>query len=210
MSFFSKPCFTPWTMFAVRARSVPLIALACCESFAAAKTIVLESTLTVTSGEIACFSVPSGPFTVRTSLAKVTSTFSGSGMGFLPIRDMAAPLDHDAEDFAAHARVTGAAVGHHAAGSGDDGHAESVHHGFDVLAALVDAKAGAGNPLDLLDHGLAGVVLEADLEGVLALVGANREVLDVAFGLQHLGDCKLYLRAGHRDPDLFVGLGQIG
>jgi hypothetical protein len=81
VSFFSKPCFTPWTMFAVRARSVPLIALACCESFAAAKTILPSSTFTVTSDEIACFSVPSGPFTVRTSLATVTSTFSGSAWG---------------------------------------------------------------------------------------------------------------------------------
>ena len=67
----------------------------------------------------------------------------------------------------------------------------------DVVAALVDAQARARDALDLLDHGLAGVVLEADLDHGLAVGVAHREVLDVALVLQHLRDGALHLRCRH-------------
>jgi hypothetical protein len=63
-----------------------------------------------------------------------------------------------------------------------------------VVAALVDAQARARDALDLLDHRLAGVVLEADLDHGLAVVVAHGEVLDVALVLQDLGDGLLHLR----------------
>src|SRR5262249_34575967 len=103
-------------------------------------------------------------------------------------------LHHDAEHFAADAGLAGAAVGHHALGRGHDRDAETVHDARDVVAALVDAQAGARDALDLLDHGLAGVVLEADLDEGLALLVAECEVLDVALVLEDLRDGALHLR----------------
>src|SRR4051812_19534893 len=149
-------------MFATLARMVPESALASLLSLAAAKVTWLFSSFTTTPGEVACSSVPSGPFTTIFEASMVTCTLSGRETGYFATRDMfSRSLDHDAEDFAADAGLAGAAVRHHALRRGEDGHAETVHHARNVVAALVDAKAGARDALDLLDHRLAGVVLEA-------------------------------------------------
>src|SRR5262249_16859327 len=154
-----------------------------------------------------CLSVPSGPFTVTSAAPTVTSTFSGRTTGFLAMRDIVSfLLHHDAEHFAADARVAGLAVGHHSARGGHDGHAQPVHHARDVLAPLVDAEPRARDALELLDHGLAGVVLEPDLDHGLAVDVALGEVLDVALVLQDLGDGVLHLRCGHHDAHLLGGL----
>src|SRR6185369_6039548 len=137
---------------------------------------------------------------------RLTSTLSGTATGYLAIRDMVSSSDHDAEDFAAHARLAGAPVGHHAARRGDDRDSQAVHHGLDVLAAAVDAQSRARDALDLLDHGLAGVVLQADLDHGMALELALGEVLDVALVLQNLRDGALHLRCRHHDAHLLGGL----
>src|SRR5215212_1221907 len=152
-------------MLATMLRIVPESALADLLSSAAANVTLSPSFLTITCGLSACFIVPSGPFTVTSVAPTVTSIFSGITTGYFAIRDIVAfPLDDDAEHFAADAGLARAPVGHHAAGRGDDRHAESVHDRLDVLAAAVDAQPRARNALDLLDHGLARVVLEADLD----------------------------------------------
>jgi hypothetical protein len=74
------------------------------------------------------------------------------------------PLGHVAEDFAADAGLARLAVGHHALGRGDDGHAQAVHDLRNGVAALVDAQAGAADTLDALDDRAPGVVLQRDLE----------------------------------------------
>src|SRR6185369_5257327 len=203
MSFFWKPSFTPCTMFATFARRVPESALASLLSLAATNDTLSPSTLTVTCGVRACLSVPSGPFTVTASLSTVTWTLSGTTTGYFAIRDICRrSLDHDAEDFAADTRLARAAVGHHAPRGRHDGDTEPVHHARDVVAAAIDAQPRARDALDLLDHGLAGVVLEADLDHGMAVLVADREVLDVALVLQDLGDGALHLRGGHEHADL--------
>src|SRR5947207_7100081 len=176
---FSKPWRTPWTMLATLARSVPESALDSLLSSAAANTTLLPSRLTVTRGPSACLSVPSGPFTTSSVAAMVTSTFSGSTMGLLAMRDMTFSSDDDAEHFAADAGVARLAVGHDAARGRHDRNPQAVHDARNVVLGLVDAQPRTRHALDLLDHGLAGVVLEADLDHGLALVFANGEILDV-------------------------------
>src|SRR6185295_17759151 len=115
--------------------------------------------------------------------------------GYLAIRDIVfGSLHHEAEHFAAHAGFARATVGHHAPGGGDDRNAKPVHHARDVVAALVDAQSRARDALDLFDHRLACVVLQADLDHGLAVGAADGEVLDVALVLQDLGDGLLNLR----------------
>src|SRR4051812_1335648 len=191
-------------MFATLARMVPESALASLLSSAAAKLTWLFSSFTTTPGDAACWSVPRGPFTTIFAPSTVTWTLSGTATGYLATRDIVGSrsLHDDAEDFAPHAGFPGAAVGHHAPGRGDDRHAEAVHHARNVVATLVDAKAGARDALDLLDHGLAGVVLEADLDEGLAFLVAVGVVLDVALVLEDLGDGALHLRGGHEYADL--------
>src|SRR5690606_12490218 len=60
----------------------------------------------------------------------------------------------------------------------------------------------AGDALDLLDHRLAGVVLEADLDERLAVHVAHGEVLDVALVLQDLRDRALHVRGRHEHAGL--------
>src|SRR5690349_156056 len=190
-------------MLATVARRVPGIALEALLSSAAANVTFAPSILTTTWRSIGCLSVPSGPFTVSSPLSRVTCTLSGTATGYLAIRDMfSSSLHHDAEDFAAHAGFARATVGHHAPGGGDDRHAQPVHHARDVVAAFVDAKPRARDALELLDHRLAGVVLEADLDDRLAVGAAHREVLDVALVLQDLGDGLLNLRCRHEHAHL--------
>jgi hypothetical protein len=53
--------------------------------------------------------------------------------------------------------------------------------------------------IDLLDHGLSGVVLEPDLQQHLARVAAHREVVNVALVFQHPGNRHFQLGRRHRD-----------
>src|SRR5688572_9459723 len=193
-------------MFATLARSVPESAFAAFDSFAAANVTLPSSSFTTTSRVSGWVSVPSGPFTITSLGFTVTWTLSGTAMGYLAIRDMAAPLDDDAEHFAAEAGGTRLAVGHDALRRRHDRDPEPVHHAGDVVAVLVDAQPRARDALDLLDHRLAGVVLEPDFHHGLALEVAQGEVLDVALVLQDLGDGLLHLRCRHQNAHLFGGL----
>src|SRR5688572_12047413 len=186
-------------MLATSARSVPDIALAWRELPAALNCRRFSTFSTVTSGVSRWDSVPSGPFTEISPAVMATSTLSGSVMGKFPILDMArVPLCHEAQYFAADAQPARLAVGHYAARGRDDRHAQPVHHLRNVVLGAVNTQARAAHPLDLLDHRLAGVVLEADLERAHAFQLAHCEVLDVALVLQHLRDRRLYLAGGHR------------
>src|SRR3982750_1850652 len=111
-------------MLARRLRIVPDSALASLLSSTAANTILSPSRLMETRGSTACFNVPSGPFTVISDAERFTSTLSGTLTGYFAIRDMPIPLHHDAQNFAAHARLAGTAVGHDAARGRNDRHAQ--------------------------------------------------------------------------------------
>src|SRR5688572_19238660 len=92
---------------------------------------------------------------------------SDSGHGVLRSGD-------DAEHFAADAQAPRLAVGHHAARCRDDRHAQAVHHLRQLVLLPVDAQPRSAHALDLLDHRLAGIVLEADLELGFAVAIAQR------------------------------------
>src|SRR5215467_4265820 len=142
----------------------------------------------------------------RASAASVASTPLGSVTGYFAMRDMAVLRD-DADHFAAHPGGARLAIGHHALGGRDDGDAQAVHDARQVVAPLVHAQAGRGDPLDLLYHWVAGVVLQPYFELRLAFLVANRESVDVALVLQHLRDRHLDLRGGNADDGLPDHLG---
>src|SRR6476646_4034408 len=192
-------------MLATSARMVPDMASAWFELPSALNSSCSPSFFTSTFGSELRAIVPSGPFTEMFPPATFTSTPLGSGTGYFAIRDMAVSIrcgcaassGDDAEDFAAHAVGAGLAVGHHAARGRQDRDAEPVHDARDVVAPLVHAQPGLRHALQALDHRAPGVVLEADVQLFLRRVVAQREVLDVALILQHLGNGGLQPRGGH-------------
>src|SRR4249920_67780 len=121
-------------MFATSARSVPCMGFAA--SFAALQTRVSPDFSIVSSLPYARDSEPSGPLTVMAPGASVTSTLAGSGMGWLPIRDMSLtsvparpPEGHCAPPRGAANEVS---VGVHI--SGDDAEHFAAHAGCARLA----------------------------------------------------------------------------
>src|SRR5918911_58235 len=85
-------------------------------------------------------SSPRGPLTRTSSGSIEIVTPSGTGMGFLPIRDMALPDVGD--DLAADARLAGLVAGHHAVGGGNDGGPHAAEDLRDLAVADVAALAG--------------------------------------------------------------------
>src|SRR5262245_44370133 len=108
-------------------------------------------------GGIRWRSLPFGPCTSTASEAIFTVTPFGTGIGFFPIRDMAATclLPDVAEDFAADAGLARGAAGHDAARGRQDVGAEAAEHHRHVVDAEVDAAAGTADALDTGDHLLA-------------------------------------------------------
>src|SRR5688572_1749171 len=149
-------------MLASRARSVPDMALAWRELPSALHSSWSPSFSTATFGSAGRAMLPSGPLTEICPAARFTSTPFGTATGYFAMRDMAAPLCHDAKHFAAHAVGARLAVGHHAARGRKDRHAEAVHDARNVVAPLVDTQSGLRDALQPLDHRAPGVVLQAD------------------------------------------------
>src|SRR6202171_3754877 len=183
-------------MFATSARSVPCIALA--STLAALNTSVSPFFSTVIAVPNWRDSVPSGPLTEISPGPTFTSTFGGSLIGLLPMRDMFfSPSCDDAQYFATDAGGARLAIGHDAVRGRDDGDSQSVHDPRDIVLALVDAQARLRHTLDFFDHRPSRVVLQRDLQLRLGLVAHDGEALDVALVLEHLGDRQFDLGCGH-------------
>src|SRR5258705_586783 len=133
-------------------------------------------------GTTAVVRVPLGPFTVTTLPSCLTSTPFGTGISFLPIRDIGISLPDLAEDFAADAALDGFLSGQHALGGRDDGQAETAEDARDLLLVAVDAAARARDALDAVDDRLAaGPVFEVGPERALGPVAPlNAVAADVA------------------------------
>src|SRR5882762_9777979 len=190
-------------MLATSARRVPDSAFDWIDSSSGLKTTLSPSRFTSTPEPRRCDNRLSGPLTEIWPGAKDTSTPLGRVTGRFPMRDIcSAPrprLRHDAQHFAADAGLARLAVGHHTPGRGHDRHAQAVHHLRNVLGRFVDAQPRTADPLDALDHRAAGVIFQADLEGLLGTLPAQREVLDIAFILEDLGDRHLDFARRHDD-----------
>src|SRR4028119_1382925 len=137
-----------------------------------------------------------------------TSTPLGTGMGSLPIRDIAqyllVPWSPDVgEDFPTYALAVGLTVGEQSMGRGDDRHSEAAEHLGQVRRLRVHAEAGLADAAYAGDGALTvRAVLQSDgqrgadlaLRGVLHPPGG-----DVALLLQDLGHTGLELARRHAD-----------
>src|SRR5215207_734374 len=150
--------------------------------------------------------LPRGPATRTTSGSIVTVTESGTGMGFLPMRDMAR-LPDLGDDLAADARLARVVAGHHAVGRGQDRGPHAAQHLRNVLGVDVGALAGPRDAPNPRDHRRAALgVLEPDdnpLAGGTGTALDGLERLDVALLAQDPGELLLELR--RRDLDRLVG-----
>src|SRR6516164_4203406 len=141
---------------------------------------------TISSGTTYC-RAPFGPFILTVWPSTLAVTPDGTGTAFLPIRDMTVPLEHRAQDLAAHIGVAGRMVRHHALGGRDDGHAEAVVDAREIPHRRIDAAPRLGDALDDADDRRAVEVLELDLElGATVAVLHRGVVTDVAFALEHV------------------------
>src|SRR5690606_5768770 len=157
-----------------------------------------SSTLISMPAGLATLRVPFGPLTLMVSGWTLSSTPLARATGFLATRDMVvSPLGHDAQDFAADALLARLRVGHDALGGGNDGDAEAVEDlGQRVLAAVL-AQARARHALQGLDHRLALVVLQGDLQFGLGAFLGDAGVDDVTLALEDVGDRDLGLGGRH-------------
>src|ERR1700687_6102534 len=138
-------------MFATSARSVPCIALA--STLAALNTSVSPFFSTVIAVPNWRDSGPSGPLTEISPGPTCSSTFGGSLIGLLPMRDMFfSPSRDDAQHFATDAGGARLAIGHDAVRGRDDCDSQSVHDPRDIVLALVDAQARLRSTLDFFYH----------------------------------------------------------
>src|SRR5579864_7462470 len=95
-----------------------------------------------------------------------TFTPAGSGIGFLPIRDMALP--NLAQEFAAHAFLAGGLAGHDSARRGKNRDAHAAHDWTNAVLADVTAAAGPRNALQIREHAaLVAGVAEKDAQDFL-------------------------------------------
>src|SRR5690348_11448939 len=147
---FSKPSVTPITMLATRVRVSPCSAR--CSPRSLGRVTTSWSPPSPSSRGLCCTVIargmrsdnsPLGPLTVTRSGSIATVTPAGTGIGCLPIRDIAFQgLPDRRYHFAADALQTGVVAGHHAAGRRDDRRAHTALDPRDVL--VIDVRALAG------------------------------------------------------------------
>src|SRR5882762_4891025 len=115
-------------------------------------TLIAPSSIftTISSGTTNC-RAPLGPFIFTVWPSTLAVTPDGIGTAFLPMRDMTVPSEHRTQDFAAHIGVPGDMVRHHALGSRDDRHPETVVDARQVLHRNVDAPSRLRHALDHAD-----------------------------------------------------------
>src|SRR5919106_170101 len=121
----SKPSFTPCTMLAMSERVRPCSARTFRWSELRSTVTTLGSALTEMPPGTVWASLPLGPSTSTELPWMATFTPCGTGMGFLPIRDMVGSLPHVGQDFAAELLLADLPVRHDAAGRGQDGDAHA-------------------------------------------------------------------------------------
>src|SRR4051812_23174393 len=97
--------------------------------------------------------------------AMATCTPAGISTGYFPTRDIGTfLLEHAAEDFAADIGSACLSIAHHALGRGQDGNAQAGIDPRQFLDLRIHAPPGFGDAVDLLDDGLALVVLQLDAQ----------------------------------------------
>src|SRR5947209_17603783 len=102
-------------------------------------------------------SSPLGPLTVTRSGSMAIVTPVGTGIGCLPILDIASlpGLPDPGHDLASHALMSGVVAGHDPLGGGDDRGAHAALDAGNVGVIDVRTPTGPRHALDARDHGLA-------------------------------------------------------
>src|SRR5690348_15509893 len=159
---------------------------------------------TVISRGMRSDSSPLGPLTVTRSGSIATVTPAGTGIGCLPIRDIAfLGLPDRRHHFAADALEAGVVPGHHAGGRRDDRGAHAALDPRDVVVVDVRALARARDALHAADHRLALVgVLEHHRDRLARpplTRGHELESLDVPLLLEDPRELALEPRGRDRD-----------
>src|SRR6266850_4321463 len=191
-SSFLKPSVTPVTALATRLRARPWNLPSAGSSRSVFATSVPSSCAKVMPGGMYWLTLPFGPCTSTLPDTILTLTPLGSGIGFLPIRDivlipglrpgLCSP--HVAKDFAADAGLARRAAGHHAPRRRQDVGAESAEHRRHVVHAEIDAAARAADPLDAGDHLLAvRSVLQEQADHLARRATLRLRLLDQAVAL---------------------------
>src|ERR1700733_5356599 len=174
-------------MQAMIARVVPHIMRLRVSRLRGLTTTLLASTLTSTSSDSGIFCSPSLPFAVIMPPAMATCTPAGISTGYFPTRDIrAVPLEHAAEDFAANIGSASLGIAHHALRRGQDGNTQAGVDPRQFLDFCIDATAGFGDPVDLLDDRFALVILQLDAQLRHTWAKLLRGITpDEPFALQH-------------------------
>src|SRR5271167_1735530 len=143
---FSYPAVTPWTMFATSERVSPCSARCSPRSVGLLTSSCSPSCTTSISRGMRSDSSPLGPVTRTDSGSIATVTPAGTGMGCLPILDIALCSSPDlGEDLAADARRARVVAGHHAMRGRDDRCTHAAKHLRDVLGVHVGAPPRTRN-----------------------------------------------------------------
>src|SRR5579862_2963981 len=134
-------------------------------------------------------SLPLGP---STSISEPMLIFTplGSGIGFLPTRDICSPhLPQLAENLSTDAFLARGAAGHHAARRGQNIVAQPAQHLGDFLAADIPAASRTRYALDARDHGdVARRLLQINADAAFIALVCQLEVDDEALFLQDARD----------------------
>src|SRR4051794_17738708 len=132
---------------------------------------------TVMSRDLRSDRAPLGPVTWTTSGSTVTVTPSGTGMGFLPIRDIDLPdLRHD---LAADTRAARLVAGHDPARRRDDRRAHAALHLADAARGGVMALARARHAAQAADRRAAVLgVLQLHADALAGLLGVRRQQVE--------------------------------
>src|SRR5688572_22361482 len=145
-------------------------------------------------------SSPFGPFTVMALPLTVTVTPLGTGIGFLPIRDMdRRSLPDEGEELATGVGASRLRIRHEAARGAHNGHPQTVAHAGNLPDADVLAKPGARDPLELANDGLAALgILENHAQHRPAILRIENPVVgDEVVLLQNARDLRLHFRHRH-------------
>src|SRR6202167_3328880 len=188
-----QPLVTPSTAFETSARVKPCSAASSSFSRTARRMpSFFSSVMPVGSKAV---SLPLGPSTSTVLPCTVYFTVAGSGIGFLPIRDICFLLPDFAENLAADAFAPCLPSGHYAPRGGHDTDAEPALYPLDLIPADIYTASGARNAREVADSGfVVGAVLEVHTQHGTAILFRRLVVGDVAFFLEDAGNLGLQLR----------------
>src|SRR5581483_37625 len=185
----------------------PCLARILGSSFARVTTILPSSCETTMSGIVNCLSVPLGPVTVISCGSTVIVTPFGMVIGSFPIRliTVILLLVHFTDKLATNALRFGFGAGHQPLGSRYDDDTATILDGRDFLGVDIITAAWLTETVDLGNASVFHRTIQDDGKGLGGAFTADADVIDKVVGLQHLGDCCLYI--GMRQIYLMLAYG---